>query len=87
MKIHEKVRKVFGMDEPLRPDIETFFVNEFDMNFTRLDAVSFVEELYQKCKDEGILLQAGVAVDTKLPVTIREQAIQKISNGQLQAAF
>jgi len=87
MKMHEKVRKVFGMDEPLRAEIETFFVNEFDMNFTRLNTIDFIDDLYQKCEEEGILLEAGAPSNTKLPAEIYKQATTELTNGKLENAL
>lgn len=87
MKMHEKIRKVFGMDEPLRKDLETFFVNEFDMNFTRQDTADFVNDLYQKCDEAGMLLQAGAPSSFRLSARIYDQVTQLIAEGKLGEAF
>lgn len=89
MKMHEKVRKVYGMDTPSTKDIETFFVNEFDMNFTQMDAVSFIEALYQKCQEADMLIKPNLSPvpAQKLPPPIVKQAKSLMANSLLKEAF
>lgn len=87
MNLQEKVRKVYGMDEPSRKEVETFFVNEFDMNFTRMDATTFVKELHEKCETEGLLLTKENVKQNNLPADVFEKGNTKIARAELGEAF
>lgn len=90
MNMHEKVRKVFGMDQPSRQELETFFVNEFDMKFTQKGTLEFVDELYQKCQAEEMLMvppPAGAGVPGKIAPEIYNEAKGLITKDRLKDAF
>ncbi|MEL7120099.1 MAG: SIR2 family protein [Bacteroidota bacterium] len=87
MKMHEEVKKVFGMDEPSRAEHETFFVNEFNMNFTRLDTIDFINTLHSKCQEEGMLLSKNATTKNKLPIEMYNKAKTQITQGDIEGAF
>ena len=87
MNLHEKVRKVYGMGTPSKKEIETFLVNEFDMNFTQMDTTSFVDELYENCKEAGILVSKENVVLPKVSDEISSSAKEAITDGKLEKAL
>lgn len=89
MNLHEKVKTVYGMDNPERPELETFFVNEFDMNFTRLDTRAFIEELHAACDEAGLLVRSSAPKtgQQKLSAEIVTQIEALVSKGDIKAAL
>lgn len=89
MNMHQKMRKIYGMDKPIKKDIEAFFVNEFDMNFTHLDATSFIDELYKKCEAENILIKPSTLHDFShhLPSNIVKKSSSFITNNLFKEVF
>lgn len=89
LNIHDKVRKKYGMDTPARPTVESFFVNEFDMNFTGVGALDFVEELHLQCAEAGLLVTADQVqmVPEKMDADRCTRARALIGEGKLEKAF
>lgn len=89
MNLHEKVKTVYGMDSPARPELETFYVNEFDMNFTRLNTLEFVEQLHRACAEAGLLVSptAGTSSTAQLPTDLAQQAEALVGQDQLAEAL
>lgn len=89
MNMHEKVKKVYGMDRPGIPSVETFFVNEFDMNFTNMKTREFVDELYEHCREAGLLIQAGEVSGSSLhtTATVKRELESLIAADQIQKAL
>lgn len=89
MNLHEKVRTIYGMDVPSRPELETFYVNEFDVNFTRLNTWEFVNQLHDACREAGLLIRAeelsrqDLKVSSELFTSIEEL----VAKDQLQEAL
>ncbi|MEL7421993.1 MAG: SIR2 family protein [Bacteroidota bacterium] len=85
MNLHEKVKTVYGMDSPERPELETFFVNEFDMNFTRLETHAFVEQLHAACAEAGLLVTSAAAqeADANLPAKVIEGIEEAVRQGNI----
>ncbi|MCB0621699.1 MAG: SIR2 family protein [Saprospiraceae bacterium] len=83
--LHEKVKQVYGTESPDRPETEIFFVNEFDMKFTRLHSQAFIEELYEKCREEGLLVQPPTLprLDPQLAAELR----RLIGQNEIERAF
>lgn len=89
LNIHDKMRKKYGMDIPARETVQTFFINEFDMNFTGIGAGDFVQELFGICQQKGLLVQAPeqYASRGKLPNELVKKVRKQIRLGYLDAAF
>lgn len=89
MNMHEKVKKVYGMDRPGQAEIETFFVNEFDMNFTSMKTKEFVDELYEKCREADLLISPGSASSgaKRIPVEIRAEMETMIGKDQIKESL
>ncbi len=69
--------------------VESFFVNEFDMNFTGVGAMDFVEELYDQCKAANLLVSAEnvSTVPSSIAPEICAEARSLISDSKLDKAF
>ncbi len=89
LNLQEKVKTVYGMDIPERPELETFFVNEFDMNFTRMDTAAFVQELHQVCKEAGMLLKKTEShlKQDKIPVDLGKRLEKLVIQNKLTEAL
>jgi hypothetical protein len=89
MNLHEKVKTIYGMDAPERPELETFYVNEFDVNFTRLNTREFVDQLYEACQEAGMLIQrtSAGAASLKIAKDLSNQIKALVAEDSLQQAF
>lgn len=89
MNMHEKVKKVYGMDRPGVASVETFFVNEFDMNFTNMKTKEFIDELYEHCLQAGLLIngrEEGKAA-RPAPAAVKKELEGLIAGDQIQKAL
>lgn len=87
IKMHEKAKKNFGMDLPLKKEFATFFINEFGMNFTRLGTVEFINRFYEICEAENLLVTRTSDLSlNKIKETYRK-AVELTRKGQLQEAI
>lgn len=90
MNLNEKVYKVYGTDKPKTKEIETFFINEFDMNFTELNSISFIEALHEKCAEKDMLMKASsssASTNAQLPAELVRTIKQLITNNMFKKAF
>lgn len=90
MNLNEKVYKVYGTDKPKTKEIETFFINEFDMNFTELDSISFIEALHEKCAEKDMLMKASSGstnTAAQLPAELVKAIRRLITNNMFKKAF
>ncbi len=88
LNLQEKVKLVYGMDSPSSQEIETFFINEFDMNFTQMNTRNFIEELYEKCAEADLLIKPGQGGHSdKISETLKRETIRLVSNDQMDQAL
>lgn len=89
LNLQEKVKTVYGMDTPERPELETFFVNEFDVNFTKMNTRQFIHDLHAACAEAGLLITASKDKGSKqmLPVEIVNQVEALVRQNDLKAGL
>ena len=88
LNMHQKIKKVYGMGRPKKEEVETFFVNEFDMNFTGMSTSGFINLLYEQCSENNLLIiKEGQKDAHNIDLELKKKILTIIQAGKVHVAL
>lgn len=71
-------------EDKLRPATRAFYENNFKIDFVNNEVPEFIEELYNRCKEENLIKEAG---ESQAPVSDFKRVADLIKNGDIDKSI
>ena len=87
INMHQKIKKVVGVNPSRKTETKAFFINEFDMKFTQLSTKKFIDTLHEKCQQENLLVQSDLISPKDRKDSIKKRTKELLIEGSAQEAI